>query len=44
MKTGKSQVKDTADMSKRNLAEQNMIRQIMQSEVLVKSNDLLTMP
>ena len=44
MGTGKLQVKDTADTSKRNMAEQNIMRQIMQTTVSIKLNDLLTMP
>lgn len=43
METGKLQAKDIANTSKRNLAEQNMIRQVMQIEVPIKLNDL-TMP
>ena len=38
-------VKDTADTSKRNMGEQNIIRQVMQMEVPIKLSDhLLTMP
>lgn len=44
MKEEKLQVKDTAETSKRNLAEQSMVKQIMQTEVPIKLNDLLTMP
>lgn len=44
MKTRKSQVKDIAETLKRNLVEQNMMRQIMQTKVPIKLNDLLTMP
>ena len=44
METRKLQVKDTADTSKRNLAEQNMIRQVMQMEVPIKLSVLLTIP
>ena len=45
MKTEKSQIKDIVETSKKNLAEQDMTRQIMQTEVPIKLNDLLlTMP
>ena len=44
MRAEKSQVKDTTETLKRNLAEQDMVKQIMQMEVPVKLNDLLTMP
>ena len=44
MEIGKLQAKDIVDTSKRNLAEQNMIRQVMQIEVPIKLKDLLTMP
>lgn len=44
METEKLQTKDTVDTSKRNLAKQNIIRQVMQMEVPMKLNDLLTMP
>lgn len=38
-------MKDTIETSKRNLAEQSMVKQIMQTEVPIKLNDLLlTMP
>ena len=41
----KSQLKDTTGTSTRNCTEQNIIRKILQTEVLVKINDLLlTMP
>ena len=44
MEIGKLQAKDIADTSKRNLAEQNMIRKVMQIEVPIKLNDILIMP
>ena len=45
MGTGKIQVTDTADTSKRNMVEQNIIRQVMQMEIPIKLSDLLlTMP
>ena len=40
----KSQLKDTTGTSTSNCAEQNIIRQVMQMEVLIKLSDLLTMP
>ena len=42
MKAEISETKDTADTSRRNLVEQNIIRQVMQMEVLMKLNDLFT--
>ena len=45
MRAEKSEIKDTAETLKRNLAEQNMVKQIMQTEMPIKLNDLLlTMP